>query len=561
MKLGVEVARDLARLQTTLITMVGGPEGEAAHQQLQGHCRIADKLRQSRDTEAEGGADAFAECRTAELPGHLSEDLLADIPGGAKAVEELTVEGTSTIAGRLFRWLIRAILAGDRPKVIIHGPGGCGKSHFIRAAVTALRNARIPISITAPTGCAAFLINGATMHSRLALPITNKSYGRASDAPPPTGAPLQSLREYWRSVRLLVIDEFSMVSEETLRIIDARLQHVRGKQGTPFGGLAIILSGDLYQLPPPGGLPLFDAQVIWRLFHVVELEGNHRAAEDPVFAAMLARVRVGQPTKEDVQLLKTRWRRKWDDDIISSLSTRGAPALLPRRQQVAEENERALSALAAHTKVDMFTCPAEDTYAKNGHSSPPENSYPDAADTGGLEMQFKIAEGARVMLRMNLDIPDGLVNGATGWVEQLDFDEDNIAVIGIWVRFDRGGKRWMDIHGTPAVLIQPHTAHFIGKLDSDRIRRIQFPLVLSWAKTIHKSQGATESKGIMATLDRHAKSTPGLAYVALSRCQRLQDVHLRVFNEECIKAPPGESRALAQLKLQQVRIASTRDKA
>ena len=61
MKLGLEVARDLARLQTTLITMVGGPDGEAAHQQLHGHCRIADKLRQSRDAEAEVGADALAE--------------------------------------------------------------------------------------------------------------------------------------------------------------------------------------------------------------------------------------------------------------------------------------------------------------------------------------------------------------------------------------------------------------------------------------------------------------------------------------------------------------------
>ena len=110
------------------------------------------------------------------------------------------------------------------------------------------------------------------------------------------------------------------------------------------------------------------------------------------------------------------------------------------------------------------------------------------------------------------------------------------------------------------MLILPRTVYFLGKLDTERIKRMQFPLGLSWAKTVHKSQGAREPAGIMATLDRHARETPGLAYVALSRCKLLRDMHLRAFDEGCLIAPSGVERALALLKLQQARCAGAKDK-
>ena len=118
----------------------------------------------------------------------------------------------------------------------------------------------------------------------------------------------------------------------------------------------------------------------------------------------------------------------------------------------------------------------------------------------------------------------------------------------------------MEVHGTPAVLVSLKQAFFVGKVDSQKVRRLQFPLVLAWAKTVHKSQGATETKGVMATLDGKARRTPGLAYVAISRCKRLADLHLQTFTSDCIKAPAGVQQALTILKRQQARLAHTKDK-
>jgi hypothetical protein len=131
----------------------------------------------------------------------------------------------------LYKFFVASVLANEQPKIILHGAGGCGKSHFIRAVVSSLRTANCPVAIAAPTGCAAFLIRGSTLHSCLALPVSNGSYGRAKDAPLPSGALLQNLRNLWRRVRLLVVDEISMISDETIRMIDERLQLYRGRPG------------------------------------------------------------------------------------------------------------------------------------------------------------------------------------------------------------------------------------------------------------------------------------------------------------------------------------------
>ena len=105
---------------------------------MEGHCRIAERLRQAQDAEEDAGLDAHDAARDGDLPGRHAEELLADVPGGADAAAQLAREGSTTTAGSLFQWFVRAVLAGERPKVFVHGPGGCGKSHLIRAIVTTL---------------------------------------------------------------------------------------------------------------------------------------------------------------------------------------------------------------------------------------------------------------------------------------------------------------------------------------------------------------------------------------------------------------------------------------
>ena len=170
-------------------------------------------------------------------------------------------------------------------------------------------------------------------------------------------------------------------------------------------------------------------------------------------------------------------------------------------------------------------------------------------DTGGLQNMLKIGIGCRVMLRTNLDVPDGLVNGACGYIDTIDVTEDN-EVTTIYTKFDgNAGQRWCTAHGTPTVGITPHTVRFMGK-DAKRVRRRQFPIVFAWAKTIHKSQGATEHNGVKATLDKRVRM-PGQAYVALSRAPSSELVSLTTFSPESIRTMAGIEWALNELYLQQ----------
>ena len=94
-----------------------------------------------------------------------------------------------------------------------------------------------------------------------------------------------------------------------------------------------------------------------------------------------------------------------------------------------EANTQALASVEAATKVRVHPCPAEGSYCKTGIPSALDNFHAKAEDTGGLLKLLEICVGARVMLRMNLDIGDGLVNGATGWVVDMDFHEDGKVVL------------------------------------------------------------------------------------------------------------------------------------
>ena len=425
--------------------------------------------------------------------------------------------------------------------MLLHGPGGCGKSVVIRALATMLRRDGHGVALAAPTGCAAFLINGCTLHSCLHLPVENNSYGCASDAPLPSGPMLEHLISFWKPVRVLIIDEISMVSSTMAARIDERLQLYKRKKGVPFGGLHLLCCGDMYQLPPPRGQPLFGATHLWKLFLLCELEGNHRAATDPEYAALLARLRVGKHTSEDEGLLRTRMQH--------APAECSAPRLLATRRAVAVVNNEMLEKHAKRKQVAIHQAPAADVAHATGLPIDPNDLLDDPEDTAGLEMNAQFAVGARVMLRRNIDIADGLVNGARGEVAKIRLSESG-EVLAVDVLFDKGGRRWREeAGGTPDVSITPVQGGFISKA-GDRVLRRQFPLVLAYAMTIHKSQGATEQHGVVATLDKSVNQ-PCQAYVALSRVQRLNDLYLVAFEPTSIIPAVGVEFALLQLRVQQ----------
>ena len=163
---------------------------------------------------------------------------------------------------RTMQYILRSVLEGpaskdknsmERLRLLVHGPGGCGKSVVTRAVAHMLRQGGKGTVLAAPTGVAAFNINGMTLHSSLLLPVKNKSYGKMCDVPLPRGEQLAWLQGFWKHVDVLMVDELSFISSEMLERMDQHLRLARDMPHLPFGGVHIIFIGDLYQLPPPGG--------------------------------------------------------------------------------------------------------------------------------------------------------------------------------------------------------------------------------------------------------------------------------------------------------------------
>ena len=163
----------------------------------------------------------------------------------------------------------------------------------------------------------------------------------------------------------------------------------------------------------------------------------------------------------------------------------------------------------------------------------------DDDECAGLPAQLLLAKGAHVMLRRNIDTADGLVNGAQGVVKDIIFSADNTMPDTVLVKFknDVGKGNSINVENECLVPIRPLTAEFYGKKGTV-IQRKQIPLILSYAVTVHKTQGLTMDKCVV---DCGASVFDcGMAYVAMSRVTALSGLYLysydraKVMVSECV---------------------------
>merc|ERR1712240_502794 len=142
--------------------------------------------------------------------------------------------------------------------VVLLGRAGCGKTFAVKCVNNFIKRNKecLPgfLKIAAPTGTAAFLIKGTTLHSLFKLPV-NVRFNE--DILPLTGTILQDLQELFRNTQILIIDEMSMVGKYTLYQLSKRLQEVKSSSTEEFGGVSIVLMGDFAQLPPVADMPLY----------------------------------------------------------------------------------------------------------------------------------------------------------------------------------------------------------------------------------------------------------------------------------------------------------------
>lgn len=215
------------------------------------------------------------------------------------------------------------------------GGAGVGKSLLTRCIIQAVfryGNAQPgsnpdqpPVMIIAPTGTAAFNVNGLTIHKALEVPANHNLNAYVALGPEKANA----LRTRWGSVKVVVIDEISMVGHRMFNYVDQRLRQIKGRPKTPFGGTTVLVVGDFYQLSPVGDGFVFAAKTsknpdnireadlaalapsIWYdMFYVYELQQIMRQKDAAEFAALLNRLRVGEQTNADRALISTRDRSK-----------------------------------------------------------------------------------------------------------------------------------------------------------------------------------------------------------------------------------------------------------
>ena len=175
----------------------------------------------------------------------------------------------------------------------------------------------VPVVIAAPTGLAAYSIGGVTIHRLLMLPVEHGNTARYEKL---NTENLKILRNALHGVKLIILDEVSMVSSLTLTYIHLRLCEISGIQA-PFGGKNVLLFGDLCQLAPCQGSPPFvqltqdevnnklealGSVNLWRYFKYNELSVNMRQNKDQTYANLLGRVRIGELTQDDKLLLESR---------------------------------------------------------------------------------------------------------------------------------------------------------------------------------------------------------------------------------------------------------------
>ncbi|XP_029931521.1 uncharacterized protein LOC115376171 [Myripristis murdjan] len=443
------------------------------------------------------------------------------------------------------QWCLQKVM-GKNPeplRVFVTGGAGTGKSHLIKAieyeagrllSTLCDQPDDICVLLTAPTGIAAYNLNAATIHHTLSI-------GKQASLPyTPLGEDkLNSLRAKLSQVQILIIDEISMVDHNVLAYVHGRLRQVKQTGDfSPFGNVSVIAVGDFYQLPPVKGKPLYSSPVgvdLWCNFSIVELKKIVRQ-KDSVFAELLNRLRVHSRATpmldSDVEMLKMR-----ETGEVSS-----ALHIFATNRQVSEHNLNYLFDCCP----DYVTVEAQD-FVNNrttGNLERMPRHHGVAADTS-LPETLCLARNARVMLCKNVDVADGLVNGACGTVTQLVFGEDSTFPLTVYVRFDdenigsdrRKKRAHAAVECLQSTAIDPETERATKR---GGVRR-QFPLRLAWACTVHKVQGLTVDEAVVSLKRVFA---PGQAYVALSRVRALSGLIIRDFTEKVIYCKDAIKEAL-----------------
>ncbi|MDY5317638.1 MAG: helix-turn-helix domain-containing protein [Candidatus Cryptobacteroides sp.] len=396
--------------------------------------------------------------------------------------------------------IARFIVEKTDSNIFLTGKAGTGKTTFLKDVKKYTKKNHI---VLAPTGVAAVNAGAMTIHSFFQFGFG--PYVKGISEPEGNYMMRREKRELIKSLELIIIDEISMVRADVLDHINDELQRIR-RNSEPFGGVQLLMIGDLQQLPPItpdneleilkphyDSMYFFDSKSLRNSdYYCIELKSVYRQT-DQRFIDILNRVRTGDVTHSDLDELNSHhvadFRPAQGDNYIQ---------LVTHNRMADAINQREMAALSADTF--MFDAKVTGTF--------PEDAFP-------TSRQLEIKKGAQVMFVKN-DPDKRFINGMLGEVEEVSNDS-------IRVRLS-GKDNIVKVEPTAWENIRYHMNEETHKIESTKIGSfMQYPIKPAWAITIHKSQGLTFDK---AVIDAHEAFSPGQAYVALSRCRSLDGMVL-----------------------------------
>ena len=394
--------------------------------------------------------------------------------------------------------------------VFITGKAGTGKTYFMRRLIKALKNC----IVVAPTGIAAKNCGGSTLHSRFRLPI--EPFIPQIDAPYEFLDPEYDKfgkKDYIRFTKYLIIDEISMVRSDILDRVSDVLRRVR-RNDKPFGGLRLIMFGDLSQLPPVSRdndilLKYYKSNFFfssyWLMisgYKIIEFKKLYRQTEAE-FINILNELRENMLSKKSIDLLNKR--------VVERTDMPNTICLTSKNQEALDINEWKLRSIES----DQYTIES------NKFRIPPEYAQ--------CEDLLKIKVGAQVLITRNLnDI--GVVNGDIATISKINISEEAYINENNYYNVDDIESISVVKEDESEVDIYPVKFENIKYNETEKgIEKEllgytkQFPIKIGYAITIHKSQGMTMSR---VAIKASSIFEHGQLYTALSRCRSLYTLYL-----------------------------------
>jgi len=420
----------------------------------------------------------------------------------------------------------------------IHGKAGCGKTTLIN------RIARVvpQCSVLTPTNMASSLYNaGMTLHSFFYGGFDNLDEGYQNPDNLKERLFRPDLFARVRATRMLVIDEISMVRSDTFEMMSRIFSKILDND-SPFGGISVVVVGDLFQLPPIvtdkptedylikeyGGIYFFHSHVIQNNLAFIkffELTKSFRQLNDPAYVEILDSFRKPMSAQQKIKILdriNTRVVTSIPDNVIHLASSNEAVRLINKEKLDRIPNEK----IVKIAKIRIRKIGKYDEYAEFDYDQ--LDSYHDVICPveipSGFEPVLEFKEGAKIMIT-NSNKKDGYLNGDIGILVSFDKRFDYV-----YAKLDRNGQivRFPQYSNQKVKyryeMVYDEKTHELKRKDLYVQRTTQLPFKLAYAFTIHKSQGQTFDD-IVLDLKGHIFA-PGQLYVALSRVKSLNGLYL-----------------------------------